>query len=154
MRNERAAGDSRHSRTGKDGAFFNKKGVLLASVDSFTSNVTFNNAKYSVLGDAQEHETANTFSVNLTMTQVVVEDDAFIQELMEALSTQKMPVWDFRGSLLGRNGSEESVIYRDCIPSGQVDIQNITVGDVVKRSWNFFVNRAPKLQSLLSIGNE
>lgn len=57
MRNERAAADSRHARTGKDGAFYSEDGVLLATVDTFTSNVNWNNAKYSVLGDAQEHET-------------------------------------------------------------------------------------------------
>ena len=151
MRNERAAGDSRHARTGKDGAFYSKDGVLLASVEQFRSQVSFNNAKYSVLGDAQEHETSNTYSVSLTMSQVVVEDDEFIVELMRALETQIMPVWDFQGSLLGRNGSEERVIYRDCIPSGQVDIQNVSVGDVIKRSWNLFVNRPPKLQSMLGI---
>lgn len=151
MRNERAAGDSRHARTGKDGAIYNKDGVLIATVESFTSNVTFNNSKYSVLGDAQEHETANTFAVNLTMSQIVVEDDTFIQELMTSLETQEMPRWDFQGSLLGRNNSEERVVYRECIPSGQVDIQNISVGDVIKRQWNFFVNRPPKLQKLLSI---
>lgn len=154
MRNERAAGDSRHARTGKDGAFYSEDGVLLATVEQFTSNVNWNNAKYSVLGDAQEHETANTFAVNLTMSQIVVEDDEFIVELMKALETQVMPVWDFQGSLLGRNGSEERVIYRDCIPSGQVDIQNVSVGDVIKRNWNFFVNRAPKLQSLLGIDRD
>jgi hypothetical protein len=151
MRNVKAAGDSRHARTGKDGAFYDEDGVMLATVDSFTSNVNFNNAKYSVLGDAQEHETANTFSVNLTMSQVVVEDDRFIQALMESLETQDMPHWNFQGTLLGRNGSEERVVYRECIPSGQVDIQNVSVGDVIKRAWNFFVNRPPKLQTLLSI---
>ena len=149
--NTRAAGDSRHARTGKDGAFYNKDGVLLATVESFTSNVTWNNASYSVLGDAQEHETANTFAVNLTMSQVVIEDDAFIQELVEAMSTQEMPVWDFQGTLTGRNGSEERMVYYDVIPSGQVDLQNVTTGDVVKRAWNFFVNRPPKLNSLLGI---
>ena len=41
------------------------------------------------------------------MSQVVVEDDAFIIELTEAMETQMMPVWDFQGVLLGRNGSEE-----------------------------------------------
>lgn len=151
MRNERAAGDARHARTGKDGAFYSKDGVLLASVEQFTSNVTYNNAKYSVLGDAQEHETSNTFAVNLTMSQIVIEDDEFIIELMRGMETQIMPVWDFQGSLLGRNGSEERVIYRDCIPSGQIDIQNVSVGDVIKRNWNLFVNRPPKLQSLLGI---
>lgn len=151
MRNTQAAGDARHARTGKDGAFYNKDGVLLATVESFTSNVTFNNAKYSVLGDAQEHETANTYSVNLTMSQVVVEDDAFFIELMEALDTQVMPSWNFQGSLLGRDGSEERVAYYECVPSGQIDIQNVSVGDVIKRNWNFFVNRAPKLTDLLSV---
>lgn len=151
MRNPRAAGDSRHARTGKDGAFYNADGVMLATVESFTSNVNYNNAKYSVLGDAQEHETANTFAVNLTMSQIVVEDDAFIVELFEAMETQTMPVWDFQGSLLGRNDSEERMVYRECIPSGQIDLQNVSVGDVIKRNWNFFVNRPPKLQNLLSI---
>lgn len=151
MRNVRAAGDSRHAITGKDGAFFNQDGVLLSTVDTFTSNVSFNNAKYSVLGDGQEHETANTFSVSLTMSQLVIEDDAFIVELMEALETQIMPHWNFQGSIMGRNGSEERVAYYECIPSGQVDLQNISTGDVIKRSWNFFVNRPPKLQKLLTI---
>ena len=85
------------------------------------------------------------------MSQIVVEDDAFIVELFEAMETQTMPVWDFQGSLLGRNDSEERVVYRECIPSGQIDLQNVSVGDVIKRNWNFFVNRPPKLQNLLSI---
>ena len=114
--------------------------------------MTFNNAKYNVLGDPQEHETSASFSVSLTMTQVVVEDDAFIVELVEAMETGIMPVWDFQGTLKGLNGSEERMVYRDCLPSGQVDLQNIAVGDVIKRAWNFFVNRPPKLQNLLSIG--
>lgn len=151
MRNVRAAGDSRHARTGKDGAFYTESGILLATVEQFTSNVNFNNVKYSVIGDGQEHETANTFSVNLTMTQIVIEDDEFIVELMESLETQLMPYWNFQGSLLGRNNSEERVVYRECVPSGQIDIQNIAVGDVIKRNWNFFVNRPPRLQSLLII---
>lgn len=149
--NARAAGDSRHARTGKDGAFYNKDGVMLASVETFASSVTFNNAKYSVLGDPQEHETSASYSVSLTMTQVVVEDDTFIIELTEAMETGIMPVWDFQGTLAGLNGSEERMVYRDCLPSGQVDLQNIAVGDTIKRAWNFFVNRPPKLQNLLSI---
>ncbi len=151
MRNAQAAGDTRHGRTGKDGALYTDDGVLIATVETFTSNVTFNNAKYSVLGDAQEHETANTFSVSLTMSQVVVEDDVFFEEIMKALEDQTMPSWNFQGSLLGVNGSEERVTYYGCVPSGQIDIQNIAVGDVVKRNWNFFVNRPPKLTSLLTV---
>lgn len=151
MRNVRAAEDSRHARTGKDGAFYNQDGVMIATVESFSSNVTWNNAKYSVLGDAQEHETPSTYAVNLQMTQVVVADDAFIRDIMDALETQDAPRWNFQGTLKGKNGSEERVVYKDCLPSGQIDIQNVTVGDTVKRNWNFFVNRPPKLQTLLTI---
>lgn len=150
MRNERAAGDARNAHTGKDGAFYSEDGVLLASVESFTSNVNFNNAKYNVLGNAQELETANTFKVSLTMSQIVIEDDRFIVELTNAMETQIMPSWNFQGSILGRNGSEERMIYRECVPSGQIDLQNVSVGDVIKRNWNWHVNRPPKLQSLLS----
>ena len=151
MINTRAAGDARQARTGKDGAFYNADGVLLATVESFSSNVSFNNASYSVLGTAQELESANTFKVTLTMSQIVVEDDAFIQELMTAMKEQTMPYWNFQGVLTGRNGSEQRVVYSECVPSGQVDLQNITTGDVVKRAWNFAVNQPPELQSLLSI---
>ena len=151
MINTRAAGDARQARTGKDGAFYNADGVLLATVESFSSNVSFNNASYSVLGNAQELESANTFKVTLTMSQIVVEDDAFIQELMTAMKEQTMPYWNFQGVLTGRNGSEQRVVYSECVPSGQVDLHNITTGDVVKRAWNFAVNQPPELQSLLSI---
>lgn len=151
MINQRAAGDSRHTLTGKDGALYNDDGVLLASVESFTSNVTVNNGKYTVLGDAQEHEFFQGFSVSLTFTQLVVEDDEFIQEIFEAMETQVMPRWNFQGVLLGRNGSEERIVYRECVPSGQIDLQNVTTGDAVKRNWNLFVNRPPQLQKMLSI---
>lgn len=151
MINQKAAGDARHARHGKDGAIYNSDGVLLATVESFTSQVNFNNASYSVLGNAQELETAGTFKVTLTMSQVVIEDDQFFIEMMEALESQIMPVWNFQGVLKGRNDSEQRVMYRECIPSGQVDIQNLAVGDTIKRAWNFAVNQPPKLQSLLTI---
>ena len=154
MRNPQAAFDSRHARTGKDGAFYDEDGVLLATVEQFTSNVSYNNAQYEVLGDAQEHESAKTFKVSLTMSQIVVEDDRFFVEVMESLESQIMPVWNFQGSLLGRNGSEERVTYYECIPSGQIDIQNVAVGDVIKRAWNFHVNRPPKLTDLLSVDRD
>ncbi|MBO6268780.1 MAG: hypothetical protein J6N19_06515 [Clostridium sp.] len=151
IRNTRAAGDARQARTGKDGGLYNDKGVLLASVDQFQSNVQYNNQAYTVLGDPQEHETSDTYKVSLTFNQLVVEDDAFITELMDSMETNQPPQWNFRGSLLGNNGTEQSVTYRDCLPSGQVDLQNIQVGQVVQRAWNMIVNRPPKLSSLLTI---
>lgn len=150
IRNQAAAGDARQGRTGKDGCLYNAAGVLLATVDTFQSNVSYNNQAYVVLGDPQEHETSDTYKVTLTFSQMVIEDDAFITELMASMETNQPPQWNFRGSLMGNNGSEQSVTYRDCLPSGQVDLQNIAVNQVVKRNWNFIVNRPPKLSALLS----
>ena len=149
--NTRAYADSRNSRSGKDGALYNKKGALLATVESFASSANFTNGTYRPLGCAQEIETAGTTKVTLTITQIVIESDEMIQELMEGIESGEMPVWDFQGTLRGRNGSEERVVYRDCIPSGQIDIQNLAQGDTIKRNWNLVCNRPPKLQSLLTI---
>lgn len=151
MINTRAGSDARHARTGKDGAFYDGDGNLLATVDSFSAKSSWNNAKYSVLGDAQEHETSNTFSVTLTFSQVVIEDDQFIVDLANAMEDQTMPNWTFQGTIQGRNGSEERMVYKECIPSGDIDLQNITTGDVIKRSWSMFCNAAPKLQKKLTI---
>ena len=62
MINTRAAGDSRFARTGKDGAIYNADGVLLATVDSFTANVTYNNAAYSVLSVASHIPTDRNYT--------------------------------------------------------------------------------------------
>ena len=149
--NTRAGDDARHARTGKDCALYSSDGVLLATFESFQSQAAFNNAKYQVLGDGQEHEAMNTYGITLTASQVVIEDDQFIEDLFTFMETQEMPEWSFQGVLQGRNGSEERVVYREVIPSGNIDLQNISTGDVVKRAWSFFVNQAPALQSRLTV---
>ena len=93
----------------------------------------------------------NTYGITLTASQVVIEDDQFIEDLFTFMETQEMPEWSFQGVLQGRNGSEERVVYREVIPSGNIDLQNISTGDVVKRAWSFFVNQAPALQSRLTV---
>lgn len=150
MLNTRGAIDSRKVLTGKDGAFYNDAGVMLATVESYQTQVNVTNAKYQPLGDAQEHESFQSYAVTLTFSQIVIEDDAFIQEFFAALAAGTMPSWNFQGVLKGRNGSEQRMNYRSCIPTGTIDLQNVTVGDVVKRSWSFTVNEPPELQKLLT----
>ena len=60
-----------------------------------------------------------------------------------------MPAWNFQGVVKGRNDSEQRMIYRQCVPSGTIDLQNLSVGDIIKRAWSLFVNEPPELQSLL-----
>lgn len=148
--NRAANGNARQVRTGKDGALYNANGILLATVESFQSNVSYDNQSVNVLGNPQELETSDLYKVTLTFSQLIVEDDQFIVDLIESMEKRQPPQWNFRGSLLGTNDTEQSITYRDVIPSGQVDLQNIQVGQVVKRAWNMQVNRPPKLQSLLN----
>jgi len=150
MLNNRAPIDARKVLTGKDGALYNDEGVMLATVETFQTQVNVTNAKYQPLGDAQEHEVFQAYGVTLTFTEVVIADERFIQELFEGMKTGVMPAWNFQGVVKGRNGSEQRMIYRQCVPSGTIDLQNLSVGDTIKRIWSLFVNDPPELQSLLT----
>lgn len=150
MYNNNPIVDTRKVLTGKDGALFDDAGVMLATVEAFQTQVNITNGKYQPLGDAQEHEVFTSYGVTLTFTEIVISDERFIAQLMEAMRTGVMPDWNFQGVLKGRNGSEQRMIYRQCVPSGTIDLQNLTVGDIIKRAWSLFVNEPPELQALLT----
>mgnify|MGYP000967490338 CR=1 FL=1 len=142
--------DTRKVLTGKDGALFNDQRVMLATVETFQTQVNVTNAKYQPLGDAQEHEVFQSYGVTLTFTETVISDEQFISELFAAMKSGVMPSWNFQGVVNGRNGSQQRMIYRQCVPSGTIDLQNLSVGDIIKRAWSLFVNDPPELQSLLT----
>lgn len=150
MFNNRGSIDTRKALTGKDGALFNDAGVMLATVESYQTQVNVSNTKFQPLGDAQEHEVFQSYSVTLTFTELVIEDEGFISDLIEGLRTGIMPEWSFQGVVQGRNGSEQRMVYRGVVPSGTIDLQNVSVGDLIKRAWSMFVNDPPELQSLLT----
>ncbi len=149
--NARAATDSRHARTGKDAAIYDGDGNMIASVDSFQAQTNFSNAKYQPLGDWQEYESASTFGISITMSQIVIEDDTFISDVLAYMNDGITPNWKFQGTLTGLNGSEERIVYPQCIPSGNWDLQNFTTGDVIKRQMSMFCNGKPEKTSDLTI---
>ncbi len=153
MYNSRGPVDARRVFTGKDGMLFSEDGTLLATVETYQTQTNITNATYQPLGDAQTHEHLASYSVTLTFTECIVEDNAFIQELFNMMQDGQPRMWTFQGVVKGRNGSEQRIIYRDCVPSGNVDLQNIAVGDIIKRQWSLYVNRPPELQNLLSYSN-
>lgn len=150
MLNTRGALDARNVLTGKDGALYNDQGVMLATIETFQAQANVTNIKYQPLGDAQEHEVFQAFGATLTFTETVIADERFIQELFQGMKKGIMPAWNFQGVIKGRNGSEQRVIYRQCVPSGTIDLQNLSVGDIIKRAWSLFINEAPELQGLLT----
>lgn len=149
MFNNRGPVDTRKVLTGKDGALYSDDGTMLATVETFQTQVNVTNAKYQPLGDAQEHEVFQSYGVTLTFTEIVISDERFIGELFAGMKSGKMPEWNFQGVVKGRNDSEQRMNYRQCVPSGAIDLQNLSVGDTIKRAWSLFVNEPPDLQKFL-----
>lgn len=142
--------DVRKVMSGKDGALYDEDGNMLVSVESFQSQVNITNQTYQPLGSAQERSTMTSYKVTLTMSEIVVVNSTFFQLLMDGLKTGAMPVLNFRGMVRSPyDNSEEQVVYRDCVPDGTIDIQNMQPGELYKRSWNWVVNQPPEAQSLL-----
>lgn len=142
--------DVRKVMSGKDGGVYDEDGVLLASAENFQSQVTVNNATYQPLGDAQEHGAMTSYRVTLNFTEIIIEDSRFMQLLVEGMKNHRMPALTFRGTMHSPyNESEEQMVYRDCVPDGNIDLQNMQVGELYKRPWSWIVNKPPELQSLL-----
>ena len=148
--NESPAVDVRKVLSGKDGCLYDGNGVMLATMESFTGQANITNANFQPLGSAMERSSMTSYRVTLTMSEIVVYDSKFFTDIMKGLKTGIMPVFNFRGYIRSPyNGKEEQVVYRDCVPDGNIDIQNMTIGELYKRPWSFIVNKVPDLQSLL-----
>lgn len=147
--NTKAVADGRKVRSGKDGALYDGNGKLLATVETFQAQMNVANQKYRPLGTPKEQEILDSFGVTLTFTECVVEDKGFISDLLAMQSSGVQPNWNFQGVLKGYNDSEERFIYNNCVPSGNIDIQNVAVGSIVKRQWSLFVNGDVKPQGKL-----
>ena len=151
MRNEQSTVDVRGARTGKDALIYNGDGVILARIDEFHSQATFNNVGYTPLGCTIELEAPNTSGISITFNEIVIEDEVFFVDMFNYMGEGKLPDWSMQATLLGdEDDNEERVKYDHCVPSGAIDIQNLTVGDVIKRAWSLHVNAAPKLTSTLT----
>lgn len=55
------------------------------------------------------------------------------------------------GAIEGRNGSQERLTYRECIFSGDQDLQNVSTGETLTRSYNLHCNGRPEQRSALTI---
>lgn len=151
MLNERAATDARHSRSGKDAMLYNEDGEAFAQVDSFQTKASFNNNKYAPVGQNMELEVNGTVGVSITISEIVVLDGYLFNQVIKGVQNGESPVITMDGVIEGRNSSQERVTYRECIFSGDQDLQNVSTGDVLKRSYNLHCNGRPEYRSALTI---
>lgn len=149
--NERATTDARHARSGSDGMLYNEDGEPFAQVDSYQSKGSFSNSKYNPIGQNRGLEVNGTVDVTLVISEIVVLDGYLFNKVIEAVANGESPVMTFDGVIEGRNGSQERLTYRDCIFSGDNDLQNVSTGDVLKRSYNLHCNGKVEPRSKLTI---
>ena len=151
--NNRGYKDVRRLFSGKDACIYDEDGNMLATVDAFQAQVNYQNANYNPLGDTQGHRHILSYEVTLVITSCIVESDKFLSDMYSMFKTGVPVWWTFAHDIRGWNGEHERVIYRDCVPDGQIDLQNIQVGELLKRTLNLFVNQPPELQKILDIAD-
>lgn len=147
--NDQSVLDVRKLISGKDGRLFvtTKAGenVFLAEVDEFSSQLSPANTDYQPVGSALIYSVNTGYSSSISFTEALVRDDVMMAELIEDLQTGYFPTWDFQGVMRRRDGQSQRVVYRNCVPDGEIDFQSLKPGEIVKRAWKFRCNAAPDL---------
>lgn len=140
--------DPRKVMTGHDGKLYiTVDGVsqFMANVDTFQAQINFTNTDFQPVGDLMNYAIPTGFTVALTYTEAVISDDLVMGPILESLEKGVVPTFDFRGTLdRAYDAQGQEVVYGNCVPDGSLDIQNLTPGEVIKRSTNFRVNSIPK----------
>lgn len=145
--------DTRMLSTGKDGRLFievNGAQIFFAEVDTFTTNMTFNSVDVQPVGDLTSYAVPTGVAFNLTFTEMLVRDDVNMKMLLDALHDGKIPSYTFQGVIEAPDGEEQRIVYRRCMPSGEFGLQNLTPGEVVKRTQTYRVNSVPEYISTLA----
>lgn len=144
--------DARYLFSGKDTEIRDGDGLLLSTVESFQAQVSFQNATYQPLGSPIQQEFMTGYGVVLTIMECIVEDTKFIRDVFDFFTVGRhAPTWNFSSIIHGYDGSESRYVFRDCIPTSQLDLHNFTAGDIIKRQWQLHVNQPPEMQNILSI---
>ena len=147
--NDQSLLDVRKLISGKDGQLFvtTKAGnnIFLAEADTFQTQISPANTDYQPVGSALVYAVNTGYSVTLTMTEAVVRDDVMLEELIKDLQNGYFPTFDFQGKMRRRDGQAERIVYRNCVPDGTIDLQNLTPGEIIKRNWSFRVNASPEM---------
>lgn len=150
--------DARNLMTGKDGQLYittsDGTQLFLSEVDTFQAQMNVTTTEVQPVGSAQRFAVETGYTVTLTFTEMVVRDDVLLKPLFDDLAKGIFPRFDFQGKLRrGRDGVEERVNFTDCVLNGNVDLMNLSPGDVIRRQWNFTVNGKPNLQKYITTEN-
>lgn len=144
--------DVRRLFSGKDAAIFSEDGTHLATITQFQAQINITNGNYSPLGSAITMQHLLSYEVTLTAQETVIETGSFITDMYRWLMEGYPVDFTIRSQIVGWNGTTESIVWRQCVPDGQIDLQNMNVGELWVRSWSLHCNAPPELQKLLTAG--
>lgn len=143
--------DARRVFSGKDAILLDEDGTLLATVDAFQAQVNVGTTTYQPLGSPIQQSFIVNYAVTLVITECIIEDNKFIKDMFDFFNVGRhSPHWTFQSIIFGYDGSESRYIFRDCVPDGQIDLHNFTMGDIIKRAWNLHCNMPPEMQGILT----
>lgn len=148
--NNHGTADVRGIFSGKDAALYDEDGTHLATVTQFQGQINTNNATYNPLGSAQTYKHLLTYEITLTIQETIIESSKFIKDMYDWLMNGYPVWWTFKSTIFGWNGSNETIIFRDCVPDGQLDLHNFNTGELWVRSWTLHCNAQPEMQQRLS----
>jgi len=146
--------DPRHVMTGKDGQVFitlsDGTQLFLAEVDTFEAQLNIQNTDLQPVGSMQVFAVPQSFTVSLSMSEVVVREDVILKPLYDALRNGYVPYFEICGKLKRpADGKYDRQVFRNCLPDGQINLMSIQPGEIVKRPWQFRVNAMPELMEYL-----
>jgi hypothetical protein len=149
MRNEQIITDARKYLTGKDGRLFiyDKNGIqrFLAACDNFTATLTANTVDKQPVGSEIVLAVTTGYSISISLTESVIVDDLTLQPILTDIQNGWAPSWDFTGMLDRYDGQEQIMNYKNCVLSGELNLQKFVPGEVVDRPINFRVNALPEM---------
>lgn len=146
--------DPRQVLTGKDGQVFltlsDGSQIFLAEVDTFEATLNIQSSDFQPVGSAQVFAVFQSFSVSLSMSEVVVREDLLLKPIYDALKNGYLPYFEICGKLKRpADGKFDRQVFRNCLPDGSVNLMSIQPGEIIKRPWQFRVNSMPELMEYL-----
>ena len=147
--------DTRKVISGKDGRIFVGVGddtpQFLAECGEWSASVSFSNTDLQPVGSLIQAAVTTGLTISLTFTETVVRDDVLLEPLLTALNRGIVPWYKCNVGLTPAiDDQEERITFSQMVPDGDIDIANLSPGDIVQRSWSFRCNMLPQYQKLFA----
>jgi hypothetical protein len=115
---------------GKDGELIiSYKNVVFANAERFTAELS----ERGVMNAAAKlgtYTVCTGYEATLRLDDVSITDNATSNAVISDLRNGEMPVLDFRGIFRRDDGLAEPIVFRSCIPAGEIDMIGLARGYV------------------------